>query len=76
MLEPFITPTVASYNFNISNCNCSEVICCLIAPFSDVTVDPVRVTIIEKYYTRAMQVEMQAENSTRTVTIATNNRTL
>ena len=24
MLEPFITPTVASYNFNISSCNCSE----------------------------------------------------
>ena len=24
MLEPFITPTVATYNFNISSCNCSE----------------------------------------------------
>ena len=24
MLEPFIKPTIASYNFNISNCNCSE----------------------------------------------------
>ena len=23
-LEPFITPTVASYNFSISSCNCNE----------------------------------------------------
>ena len=24
MLEPFITPTVATYNFKISGCNCSK----------------------------------------------------
>ena len=42
LLEPFTTPMLASYNFNISSCNCSESVLLPCIGFSN--------SILEKYY--------------------------